>query len=66
MHFDLPPDQLSPDERAHEVAAILARGLRRLRGRAVLAPTSVSQKSPESLANELAKCGEKSVTVHAG
>lgn len=66
MHHDLPPDQLPPDERTHEVAAILAIGLRRLRDRAVLTLTSASQNSPESLSNELAKCGEKSVTVHGG
>ena len=70
MRPDLDPARLAPGDRAQEVATILALGLRRLRARAALAPTSATQKDPEdlseSLPDDLANGAEKSVTVHPG
>ena len=63
------PASLSPEERFRDLARILATGLLRLRTPIIplnTAPTSVTQKSPESLPNHLAVPAHKSVTVHAG
>ena len=60
---------LTPEQRARAVAALLATGLVRL-GSSLLPPTSPPQPEPgnlsESLANQLADSGDKSVTVTAG
>ena len=63
------PALLSPEERRRRVAALLATGLVRL-GSALLPPASPPPDTPEnvseSLPNQLADSGEKSVTVSAG
>lgn len=63
------PSQLTPEARRHRVAALLATGLIRV-GTALVAPTSLPQPDSknvsESLANQLADSGYKSVTVTVG
>ncbi len=46
---DLPDDPaaMSPDQRRHEIAAILARGILRLRQTAQASPGSSSSRTPE-------------------
>jgi hypothetical protein len=64
---------LSPEERRRRLAALLATGLMRL-GSTLRAPTSAPPSGPpdpsknvsESLPNQLAESGTKSVTVSAG
>ena len=46
---DLPPSELTPDQRRRELAGILARGLRQLRDRAALASDPTSAKSTRSI-----------------
>lgn len=67
-HFADPAGH-TPEERARAVAAILAAGLRRLRGPAaptVPPPPPGAENVSESLANQLAAGPQKSVTVSAG
>jgi hypothetical protein len=63
------PADLSSEDRARTVAAILAAGLVRLRKPVVLLtspPPLGPENLSESLANRLAVSGDKSVTVTAG
>jgi hypothetical protein len=67
-HHD--PAAMTADERLHEVAAILAAGILRLRSRAAL-PTDPDQVSgpknlPESGQGCLEVSGETVLTVHRG
>ena len=61
-----PPSGLTPDERRREVAAILARGLRRLRDRAALSAEPNSAIPSEASFSTLEAVPDKSLTVHAG
>ena len=63
---DWPPSELTPDERRREVAAILARGLRRLRDHAPLASEPTSAIPSEASNSTLEAVADKSLTVHAG
>ena len=58
--------QLTPDERRHEVAAILAAGLLRLRDRGLLAPAPISENPSNSSQNRLEAVPENPLTVHDG
>jgi hypothetical protein len=59
---------LTPDERLRDVAAVLARGLRRLRDRGMLAadlpPLSVEKDSAESSRNGLEVPAGTVLSVH--
>src|SRR5262249_18450641 len=69
LSFSTDPADLSPEERARAVAAILAAGLLRLRTPIISqeSPSILpSENSRKRLANELALAPDKSVTVHAG
>lgn len=70
MRADLDPAQLTPEERFHEVAAIFATSLRRLRDRSALAGETAEPPTSENLtltsANSLEVAEETSVTVHGG
>lgn len=70
MRTELDPIELTPDERRHEVAAIFAKGLLRLRDRHALGDHPATSPNPEILATAsketLAIPPEPSVTVHAG
>jgi hypothetical protein len=64
------PAAMTADERLHEVAAILAAGILRLRSRAAL-PTDPGQDSgPKNLQESgqdcLEVCGETVLSVHRG
>ena len=61
-----PPSELTPDQRRRELAAILARGLRRLRDRAALSSEPASTIPPEASFSTLEAVSDKSLTVHAG
>ena len=63
---DLPPSELTPDQRRREVAAILARGLRRLRDRAALSAQPTSAYLSGASNSTLEAVPDKSLTVHAG
>ncbi len=63
---DLPPSELTPDQRRRELAAIFAHGLRRLRDRAALAPEPTSAIPSEASFSTLEAVPDKSLTVHAG
>ena len=60
------PARLTPEERRRRLAALLATGLVRL-GKALVPPTSAADNTPENLPesvpNQLAESGQKSVTV---
>jgi hypothetical protein len=64
----VPPDpsDLAPSDRLHELAALLAAGVRRLRDRAALPANTGSEKREKTNPNELATPADKSVTVTAG
>jgi hypothetical protein len=66
----LDPAEMTPVERARDVAALFARALRRLHNPSTAPPlqsvSSVPQKLPESILNGLAVPPNPSVTVHAG
>ncbi|QEL20630.1 hypothetical protein [Limnoglobus roseus] len=68
MRPDLDPAFLTPDDRRHELAAILARGLIRLRDKAALTPgqTSATQIVPESSDSAVAVPPDTWLTVHTG
>jgi hypothetical protein len=69
MPTSFDPAELTPDERARQLAIVLATALLRLAQPAVSAETTphpAPENSPKSLANQLAVSGTKSVTVHAG
>jgi hypothetical protein len=69
MPASLDPAALAPDDRFRELARLLATALLRLKPPNISAepPPSSSLETPrETSANQLAVCGEKSVTVHAG
>ncbi|QEL20759.1 hypothetical protein [Limnoglobus roseus] len=68
MRPDLDPAHLSPDDRLYELAAILARGLLRLRDKAALTPghTSAPQILPESSDSAVAEPADTWLTVHTG
>jgi len=71
MNFPLPlstanSSELAAEERTRAVAAILAVGLLRLRAPRISHPEPPAKTHSEFCTNELAVCGEKSVTVHAG
>jgi hypothetical protein len=60
---------LTPDERFHELARLFALGVLRLNTPALSLEDSAhpaTKAHSEFDTNELAVCGEKSVTVHAG
>jgi len=63
---ELPPSELTPDQRRRELAGLLARGLRRLRDRAALVTDPTSAISPEASNSALEAVADKSLTVHAG
>ena len=63
---DLPPSELTPDQRRRELASILARGLRRLRDRAALPAEPTSANPTEASFSTLESVADKSLTVHAG
>ena len=63
---DPPSSELSPDQRRHELAGILARGLRRLRDRAALSAEPNSAIPSEASKLTLEAVPDKSLTVHAG
>ena len=63
---DLPPSELTPDQRRRELAAILARGLRRLRDRAALPGEPTSAIPSDASETTLEAVPDKSLTVHAG
>ena len=63
---DLPPSELTPDQRRRELAGLLARGLRRLRDRAALPGEPTSAIPPEASFSTLEAVADKSLTVHAG
>jgi len=65
-HPDLPPSDLTPDQRRRELAGLLARGLRRLRDRAALAGDPTSANPSEASETTLEAVPDKSLTVHAG
>jgi len=63
------PAKITGEERTHEIAAILARGLARLRRPAATPtsePISATQNVSKNAPNQLASVPEQSVTVHAG
>ena len=61
-----PPSELTPDQRRREVAAIFARGLRRLRDHAALSAQPSSAIPSEASNSTLEAVADKSLTVHAG
>ena len=63
---DPPPSELTPDQRRRELAALLARGLRRLRDRAALVGDPTSANPSEASFSTLEGVADKSLTVHAG
>ena len=63
---DLPPSELTPDQRRRELAGIFARGLRRLRDRAALAGEPTSANPSQASNSTLEAVPDKSLTVHAG
>lgn len=64
MRYDLDPEELTTDERTHELVAILAAYLRRLRSHTALA--SAQQNLPEISSSPPALPLEMSVTVTPG
>jgi hypothetical protein len=60
MHDE--PLSMTEEERFQEVAAILAAGILRLRGRILM----TTDKECESSKNQLASPPQQSVTIHAG
>ena len=65
-HPDLPPSDLTPDQRRRELAGLLARGLRRFRDRAALSAEPTSANPSEASFSTLEAVPDKSLTVHAG
>ena len=63
---DLPPSELTPDQRRRELAGLFARGLRRLRDRTVLPSEPLSTNPSEASVSTLEAVADKSLTVHAG
>ena len=63
---DLPPSELTPDQRRREVAGLFAQGLRRLRDRAALSSEPTSANPCEAWFSTLEAVADKSLTVHAG
>ena len=63
---DLPPSELTPDQRRRELAGIFARGLRRLRDRAALTGAPTATNPSEASNSTLEAVADKSLTVHAG
>lgn len=71
MRPDLDPSLLTPDERRHELAAILAAGLRRLRDRHVLyaagGDVPPAESAPTESSQDCLEVPAKTVlSVHAG
>ncbi|QEL20462.1 hypothetical protein [Limnoglobus roseus] len=68
MRPDLDPAHFSPDDRFRELAAILARGLIRLRDKVALTPrhTSAPQILPKSSDSSVAVHPDTWLTVHTG
>jgi len=63
---DLPPSELTPDQRRRELAALLAEGLRRLRDRAAMPSDPTSANPSAASKSTLEAVPDKSLTVHAG
>ena len=53
MHFDTSPADLTPEERRTQVAALLARGVLRLRKRRLLAADPIQADAQQSSPNSL-------------
>jgi hypothetical protein len=66
MRFHIPPTEMSADERRREVAALLARGVLRLRKRRLSASDSNSQGPPESGRNSLELPAPSRLSVTTG
>ena len=66
MRPDFDPALMTVDERRHEVVSILAMGLRRLRDRAALLPTTAPENSSNSQANGLEAVPQNPLTDHVG
>ena len=64
--LDLPPSELTPDQRRRELAGLLARGLGRLRDHAAMAGDPTSANPSEASDSTLEAVPDKSLTVHAG
>jgi hypothetical protein len=69
-HLDDEPEQLSPDERLREIAAVFAAGFLRLRDRPDPDPVSAPPAAPEKPSDSGPDClegsADTSVTVQAG
>ncbi len=65
MRPDLDPCQLTPDERRHEIASILARGIVRLRDRTALATPDETNPTPAA-EKPLALSSETVLSGHVG
>ncbi len=63
---DLPPSELTLDQRRRELAGILARGLRRLRDSAAVAGEPTFAIPSPASDSTLEAVPDKSLTVHAG
>jgi hypothetical protein len=63
MRPELDPNEMTPDERRREIAAILAKSLRRLRDRAALANSENTSKPVETW---LEDATANPLTVHVG
>jgi len=68
MHHCDDPAELSPEQRRHELARILAQGVLRLRQRRRLIGQSAAPPpiAPESSAGRLEVSGETVLSVHTG
>jgi len=63
---ELPPSELTPDQRRRELAGLFARGLRRLRDRAALNAEAIPANPSGASFSTLEAVADKSLTVHAG
>jgi hypothetical protein len=60
------PALLSPEDRCHEIARLLAAGVRRLLPLPAPGPDSAPAESPESCQNGLEVGADPRLTVHTG
>ncbi len=66
MHFDTSPAGMTIDERRREIAAILARGILRLRKRRQFTPDATFRELSESVPQGLELSGETRLSVTTG